>query len=304
MKIMQRVVVFSLSILMLPALVSCGKNEAYFDASGSFEATEVIVSAEAAGRILRFDADEGRQLKAGQIIGAIDDLQPRLKRDLLLTSRETAENRRPDIAVQMAALRQQLATARSEQLRMESLVQENAAVHKQLDDANAQVALLEHQVAALESSLQTSDRSITLELAALDIQIAQIDDQLAKCAIASPIDGTVLLKYAETGELAGIGKALFKVADIQDMRLRAYFTEAQLSTLQLGQKVAVFVDAGSDERRRYDGTLSWISDKSEFTPKTAQTRDERAALVYAVKVAVRNDGYLKIGMYGYLVLSE
>ncbi|MFH2113547.1 MAG: HlyD family efflux transporter periplasmic adaptor subunit [Spirochaetota bacterium] len=304
MKTLPRIAMFSLASLLLSVLVSCGQKEAYFDASGSFEATEVIVSAEAAGRILRFDADEGKQLKAGEIIGAIDNTQLRLKRELLLAARETAGNRRPDIAVQMAAQRQQLATARSEQLRMESLVQENAAVHKQLDDANAQVAVLERQLAAMESSLRTSDRGIDYELASLDIQIAQIDDQLAKCLIASPIDGTVLLKYAERGELAGAGKALFKVADMQDLRLRAYVTEAQLSTLRLGQTVSVFVDSGADGHRRYDGLLSWISDKAEFTPKTAQTRDERAALVYAVKVSVRNDGYLKIGMYGYLVLGE
>ena len=304
MKTIQRFVVPSLAAFLLSALVSCGDAQAYYDASGSFEATEVIVSAEAAGRILSLDAEEGSRLKAGQAIGAIDEVQPRLKRELLLAARMSAENKRPDIAVQLAVLRQQLANARSEQLRSENLVQENAAVRKQLDDAKAQVAVLERQLEALESTLRTSDRGIDLELSSLDLQIAQVEDQLAKCVILSPIDGIVLLKYAEAGEFAGIGKALFKVADTQDMRLRAYVTGAQLSSLRLGQKVAVYADSGTEGQRRYDGTLTWISEKSEFTPKTTQTRDERAALVYAVKVSVKNDGYLKIGMYGSLVMSE
>ena len=188
--------------------------------------------------------------------------------------------------------------AEYEKKRTENLLKENAATQKQIDDIDSQIAVLQKQLEAQISTLQRGNASVTEESSAYEIQVAQLEDQLNKCRISSPINGTVLAKYAETGELAISGKPLFKVADIQNMFLRAYITADQLSQLKLGDKVKVFSDLGDDDRREYEGVITWISDKSEFTPKTIQTRDERANLVYAIKIAVKNDGYLKIGMYG------
>jgi HlyD family secretion protein len=199
---------------------------------------------------------------------------------------------------QSAALRQQIATARGEQARFEKLVRENAATQKHLDDITAGLATLEKQLAAQTETLTSGNASLDGETQAMAAQLAQIEDQIAKSVVASPIDGVVLSKYAERGELAAVGRALFKVGDVTNIFLRVYITADQLTSLQLGQRVRVFADWGSDERREYEGTVSWISDKAEFTPRTIQTRDERANLVYTVKVAVTNDGYIKTGMYG------
>lgn len=292
-----------LSVLMA-TLAGCGGADNKYDASGTFESTEVIVSSEATGRILSFDSGEGQTLKAGEGVVRIDDLQLTLKRKQLLANIKGVESRRPDIAVQLAATRQQIMTAKTERSRIEKLLQADAANQKQLDDVNSQIATLEKQLAAQRLLLENSSRGVTEESSALDIQIAQIDDQISKCVVESPIDGTVLVKYAEKGELAVAGKALFKIADMNAMFLRAYITSAQLTKVKLGQDVTVFSDfGGKDFRsgkdfRTYPGKVVWISDKSEFTPKTIQTRDERDNLVYAVKIAVVNDGYLKIGMYG------
>lgn len=203
-----------------------------------------------------------------------------------------------DINKQIAATREQISKAEYEKKRTENLLKENAATQKQIDDIDSQIAVLQKQLEAQISTLQRGNASVTEESSAYEIQVAQLEDQLNKCRISSPINGTVLAKYAETGELAISGKPLFKVADIQNMFLRAYITADQLSQLKLGDKVKVFSDLGDDDRREYEGVITWISDKSEFTPKTIQTRDERANLVYAIKIAVKNDGYLKIGMYG------
>ena len=203
-----------------------------------------------------------------------------------------------DINKQIAATREQISKAEYEKKRTENLLKENAATQKQIDDIDSQIAVLQKQLEAQISTLQRGNASVTEESSAYEIQVAQLEDQLNKCRISSPINGTVLAKYAETGELAISGKPLFKVADIQNMFLRAYITADQLSQLKLGDKVKVFSDLGDDDRREYEGVITWISDKSEFTPKTIQTRDERANLGYAIKIAVKNDGYLKIGMYG------
>ena len=204
----------------------------------------------------------------------------------------------------MAAVEQQIETAKTEKKRIENLLKANAINQKQLDDVNAQIAVLEKQQTALKSTLELSTNSISGENEAVQIQIKQIDDQLAKCRIVSPLAGTVLTKYAEKGELASPGKALFKVADIQNIILRAYITNDQLSKLKIGQKVKVYSDSGESDSKEYEGTVSWISAKAEFTPKTIQTRDERANLVYALKIAVKNDGLLKIGMYGNVSLIK
>lgn len=291
----------SLSLLLLN---SCGGNKEKFDASGTFEAVEVIVSAEVSGRILLFDIREGQLIEAGQPAGVIDSTQPYLRKKQLEASIAALGSRRMDVSKQLGAARQQIASARHELQRFENLLQANAATQKQVDDLRAQVALLEKQLAAQQSTLNQTNESIDREAEALRLQVSQLEDQLDKCLIRSPGAGTVLVKYAQAGELAVPGKALFKMADTKQMFLRAYVTSSQLTRLQIGQKVQVLADFGEEETRPYEGTITWISEKSEFTPRTIQAREERDNLVYAIKVAVENDGYLKIGMYGNLVIGE
>jgi HlyD family secretion protein len=294
---------FAIGILPF-ALIACAKGEDDADASGTFEATEIIVSAEASGRILAFDASEGQTLKAGQALGAIDSAQLVLRRRQLLASKLSVESRRSDADLQLASIRQQIDTAKKEAARVSNLIAANAANRKQLDDIDAQIAALEKQETAQRTSIALGNQGVSAEGSSLDIQVAQLDDQIAKCDISSPIDGTVLVKYAEKGEFAVQGKALFKVADMEDLVLRAYVTASRLSRLKLAQDAKVLVDFGAKETKEYPGKVEWISDKAEFTPKTAQTKDERASLVYAIKIAVKNDGYLKIGMYGKVRLGE
>jgi len=282
---------------------ACTGKENEYDASGVFEATEVVVSARGMGELMRLDIREGQSIEAGEILGLIDTTQLYLRKEQLLGTLGAVDARRYNVERQLAGLRQQLATQRSEQQRFENLVRDNAATRKQLDDITAGVALLEKQLAAQTETLAGGNASIDGETRAMLAQIAQLDDQIAESVITSPIDGVVLSKYAERGELAAQGRALFKVADMTNIFLRVYITADQLTSLQLGQRVRVFADWGADERRGYEGTVSWISDRAEFTPKTIQTRDERANLVYAVKVAVANDGYIKSGMYGEIKLK-
>lgn len=286
------------SLFLLSCLVACGNGKSSYDATGTFETTEVLVSSEAAGKLLNFDVEEGTQLTAGKEVGLIDTIQLYLKKLQLQASMKSVESQRPDFNKQIATIKQQIATAEREKRRVENLLKAGAANRKQLDDWDAQIALLQRQLTAQMSSLQNSTNSLTEQGSSVGIQVAQIEDQLAKCHISSPINGTVLAKYAEAGELASIGKPLFKVADVEQMYLRAYITSGQLSQVKLGDKVTVFSDYGGGKRKEYPGVVTWISDRSEFTPKTILTKDERANLVYAVKIAVRNDGYLKIGMYG------
>ena len=291
------------ALILVPCallLASCGSRDEDADATGAFETREVVVSAEASGRILEFPVEEGASLDSGAFAASIDSVQPRLRKLQLLKSRGAVLARRPDMGKQIAAIEQQIATARTERARVARLLAADAANRKQLDDADAQIALLERQLDAQKSSLRTSDRGLSEESDALSVQAAQIDDQLAKCVVRNPLRGTVLEKYAEAGEFAVPGKPLYRVADLDRMILRAYVVAPQLSSLKIGQKVSVSAEMGAGEDREYEGTISWISDKAEFTPRTILTRDERENLVYAVKVAVRNDGFLKIGMYGSL----
>ena len=278
-------------------LVSCSNSDGDVDASGTFETTEVIVSTESMGKIMQLNVEEGQQLNFNQLVGYIDTTQLYLKKLQLVASKKALQSRRPDIQKQIAALEQQIETAKTERKRVENLVKAEASTTKQLDDANAQIKVLEKQLEATKSSLENTSNSILGDNEALQIQIEQIEDQLQKCYITSPISGVVLTKYAEQGELATPGKALFKIGDVTNMILRAYVTSDQLTQIALGQKVKVYADYGED-RKEYEGVVSWISSKSEFTPKTIQTRDERANLVYAVKINIKNDGLLKIGMYG------
>lgn len=282
----------------LLTFIACGNGKGDFDASGTFEATEVIVSSEANGKIMHFNLEEGDRLKAGQEVGYIDTVQLYLKKMQLMTSTKSIQSRRSDIAKQIAATKEQITKAETEKRRNENLLKSNAATQKQVDDIESQLAVLQKQLAAQISTLQSGNQSVTEESSAMEIQVAQIEDQLRKCRIISPITGTVLSKYAEVGELATQGKPLFKIADVDNMYLRAYIIADQLTQMKLGQEVKVFADYGEDGKHEYSGKVTWISDKAEFTPKTIQTRDERANLVYAIKIAVKNDGYLKIGMYG------
>ena len=290
------------AIGMMVSLVACKGGSGDYDASGVFETTEVTVSARGTGEIMRFDIEEGHQVEAGQAVGYIDTIQLHLKKEELLGSLMATDSRRYNVSRQIASLRQEIATQKRERLRYENLVREKAANQKQLDDINSGLAVLEKRLAAQVETLENSNRSVSGEVLMLEARIAQIEDQIAKCVITSPVRGTVLSKYAERGELAAQGRSLFKVGDLSDMYLRVYITAPQLTTLKVGQQVKVYADEGEDGRREYMGTVSWISDKAEFTPKTIQTRDERANLVYAVKVAVKNDGYIKKGMYGEMKL--
>lgn len=287
-----------LSLALISGFISCRKTDNDYDATGTFETTEVVVSAEGTGKILQLDVEEGTQLTENQVVGHIDSTQLYLRKLQLKANQQALQSRRPDVKKQIAALEQQIATAKTERKRVENLVKANASNTKQLDDVNAQIAVLEKQLAASKSTLETTNEGISGDNNALKIQVEQLDDQLKKCRITSPISGVVLVKYAEQGELATAGRAIFKIADTNNMILRAYVTGDLLTQLKIGQKVKVFADYGKKDSKEYEGTLNWISGKSEFTPKTIQTRDERANLVYAVKIAVKNDGLLKIGQYG------
>ena len=286
--------------LMLGALslASCGDKEKEYDATGTFEATEVTVSAEQNGKLLQLDVNEGDKIEQDKQVGLIDTVQLYLKARQIGATKLVYASQRPDMAKQVAATRQQLAKAREEYNRFAGLVKDGAANRKNLDDARSQVQVLERQLEAQLSSLHTSTNSLNAQMGTTDVQKLQVADQLRKCHITTPITGTVLEKYVEQGEFATVGKPLFKMADIDHMFLRAYITSAQLKSVKLGQTVKVFADYGNGEKREYQGKVTWISSKSEFTPKTILTDDERADLVYAVKIAVKNDGYVKIGMYG------
>lgn len=278
-------------------LVACGDKDNIFDATGTFEATEVTVSAEQTGKLLRFDVQEGGKVMAGAEVGCIDTVQLYLKARQIGAVRMVYQAQKPNTATQIAALRQQVAKAQQEVDRYTQLVKDGAANRKILDDSRSQLLVLQRQLAAQSATLGTSTRSLTAQMGTADVEKLQVVDQLRKCHIASPISGFVLEKYAESGEFAVIGKPLFKVADTERLFLRAYITSRQLQQVRLGQRVTVFADYGN-EKRSYPGIIAWIASKSEFTPKTILTDDERADLVYAMKVAVKNDGKIKIGMYG------
>ena len=266
---------------VLMTVTSCKDTDGTNDASGTFEATEVMVSSEASGRILALNVHEGGVLTAGQDCGLVDTLQLYLQKRQLEAGVAAALSRRRDVETQTAYIKEQIEVNRRE-----------------ADRVRNPIKLLETQLAATEADIAQNNTIAEAEAASYRAQIAQVEESLRRCRISSPIDGTVLVKYAEAGELTAAGKPLFKIADLSRMNLRAYITASQLTAIKVGQKVRVFADSGEDGVREYEGTVSWISDQSEFTPKTIQTRDERANLVYAIKVSFVNDGYVKIGMYG------
>lgn len=276
---------------------ACNDERNKFDASGTFEAEETIISAEASGTLLQFDLEEGQALKKNQLVGYIDSTQLYLKKEQLHSQIKSILSQRPDIATQVASLEVQLHSAQREQVRISNLVKAGAATQKQLDDITTQADMIRRQLTAQRSSLGITTESITQQAAPLEIQIQQTEDLLNKCRIVNPFDGTVLTKYVEESEMVNPGKPLYKVADLSHVTLRAYITGDQLPDIKLNQKVTVLTDAG-DKYTEREGTITWISDKAEFTPKTILTKKERANLVYAIKIQVPNDGSLKLGMYG------
>lgn len=285
-------------VLITTILFSCSNGNGDFDATGTFESEEVIVSSEAMGKLLTFDVEEGMILKQNQVVGLVDTTQLYLKKKQLESTIRSVLSKQPDIPTQLAAIQEQIATAEREKKRIENLVKSDAATTKQLDDINSQLDVLNKQYDATKSSLTITRQGIRSETLPLIAQVEQIQDQINKSIIINPIDGTVLTRYSKQNEITSNGKALYKIADLSEMILRAYINGDQLGQVKIDQKVKVFVDKGDGEQKELEGEIYWISSKAEFTPKTIQTKDERANLVYAIKVRVKNDGYLKIGMYG------
>lgn len=311
--------------LLLFAAFSCKKNNDDYDATGTFESDELMVVAEANGEILELKLEEGQTLTENQQVGIIDGKGVELQKEQILASIDAIEDKTnsatPQIQVlqsqfqsqnaQIAVLQEQLQTAIRERNRTSNLVKANAATKKQLDDANSQVAIVQKQIAAAKTQLQTLNQQIASTKEQISIQnrgilseknptekkVAQIDEQLKHNIISSPINGTVLTQYMYKGEFATMGKPIYKIANLNDMILRAYLTGDQLSKVKIGQSVKILVDGGDDATKEIPGKIEWISQKAEFTPKTIQTQDERANLVYATKIRVKNDGLLKIGMY-------
>jgi HlyD family secretion protein len=289
-----------ISAASLLILTSCKNEKKEFDASGSFEAEETIISSEASGTIKQLSIEEGQTLKAGQYIGYIDSTQLYLKKKQLEAQISAVLSKKPNVSVQLASLQEQLKTAEKEQKRIANLVKADAATTKQLDDINGSIEVIKKQIEAQRSSLDISSEGIGKETLPLGIQIEQVNDQLKKCSIINSVNGTVLTKYANVNEAAVQGKPLYKIADLSTIILRAYITGDQLAQLKLNQTVEVHTDDGNGGFKQTEGVVTWINDKAEFTPKTIQTKDERANMVYAIKIKVKNDGTYKIGMYGEL----
>ena len=288
-----------IGILLLAAIiVSCNNKNDLYDASGTFESTEIIVSSQANGQLVQFAVDEGDTLNAGAAVGYVDSTQLHLTKLQQLENQKAILAGRPDVQSQIHATQKQIDNTLLDKQRIENLVKGNVATQKQLDDVNSKLAVLQAQLAAQKSALNNTTTTLNEQGNAVTAQLALINNQPKKCVIVNPINGTVLASYANTSEVTAMGKPLYKIADMSVMELKAYITGDQFAKVKLGQKVKVLVDDGSSKYRTYEGEVDWISNKSEFTPKTIQTKNERANLVYAIKIKVKNDGYIKIGMYG------
>lgn len=279
-------------------LYACGNRGTDYDASGIFETTEIIVSAQSQGELIEFNAEEGKQVKAGEYLGFVDTLQLSLKKKQLCATLSATGSKWLDEKRQLASIKQQITNLQREKKRFSDLLKADAATEKQVDEINYQIEVLKQQLSAAEEQISSNNKSLDGQSSSIEAQLAQIENQIENSIISSPSDGTVLTKYAEPGEYVLPGRALFKVGNLENMKLRVYITGDQLTSLKIGQKVKVYADRGKDENAEYEGIVSWISDEAEFTPKTIQTRDERANLVYAVKIDVKNDGLIKRGMYG------
>lgn len=278
-------------------MVACG-NRNTFDATGTFEAVTVTISAQSTGRIVSFNAAEGDKLNAGDAVCSIDSTALLLQRNTLLQQQKALLAGKPDQARQLAALKEQIAKQHKEIARLQALTADNAVPLKQLEDAQSNLAILQSQYDAMLSSLSKSSASIDGNVAVITTQLDQVDYNIEQCNVTTPVAGTVLAQYARTGEFVSAGKPLVKIADTDNMYMRAYVTSDQLSAITIGRKVKVWADFGADERYPYEGTVTWIASESEFTPKNIQTKNSRANLVYAVKIAVKGDDRLKIGLYG------
>jgi membrane fusion protein YbhG len=299
------------------SIVACNNNKHEFDASGTFEVEETIVSSEIPGKILSFNIQEGDTIAKNKIVGQIDAENLSLQKEQVEASIQALGEKTADVSPQVKLLQKQLAVQQSqlqnllrEKARFENLLKQDAATGKQVDDLNAQVdvagkqiAVTQQQINVQRNSVATQNRGIMSQGKPLEKQVAEINDKIQKANIVNPIPGTVITKYAEEGEMTSAGKALYEIADLSEMTLRAYISGTQLSQVRLNQPVKVFVDSGAESYKELKGVITWISDKAEFTPKTIQTKDERANLVYAIKIKVKNDGYLKIGMYGEVVFK-
>ncbi|MEZ4968479.1 MAG: HlyD family efflux transporter periplasmic adaptor subunit [Flavobacteriaceae bacterium] len=285
--------------LAISLLASCSGNVDKADGYGNFEATEITISAEANGKILFLDAEEGNVLGQDKVVGVIDTVPLSLKRDQLLASKNTIFSKSRNVLSQREVLREQLKVAQNDRTRIANLLLAKAATDKQLDDINGQINIIQEQIKSVESQ----NLPIINEVKSIEIQIRQVEDQINKSIIQNPVRGTVLVKYAKPNEITTFGKPLYKIANLEDMILRVYISENQLSILKIGQEVNVKIDVG-DDMKSYPGEISWISDSAEFTPKIIQTKEERVNLVYAVRVKVKNDGSLKIGMPGEMWISK
>ncbi len=294
------------------SFIACNNNKHQSDASGTFEVDEVVVSSEATGKILSLNIREGDTISKGEIVGEIDTINLALQKQQIEASIQSLDEKTINVAPQVDLLKKQLAVQQSqlqnllhEKKRFENLLNQDAATGKQVDDINAkadlakkQIAVTQQQINVQRNNISTQNKSIMSEKNPLEKNVAQINEQIKKSNIVNPVSGTVITKYAEAGELTTTGKALYSIADLSEMTLRAYVSETQLSQIKSNQNVKVLIDNGNDGYKEMNGIITWISDKAEFTPKTIQTKDERANLVYAIKIKVKNDGYLKIGMYG------
>lgn len=284
-------------------LVACNRNGDKADAYGQFEANETLVSAEVSGKLLQFVADDGVKLEKGQSAGLVDTTQLFLKKGQLKASMEALKARMPNVAIQVKVYDEQIAAAERDLKRSKKLLEDKAATQKQVDDLESRVGVLKSQRSAALSNLNDQNRSLVSELSSLEFQLAQVQDQLDKSAILNPTSGMVLSSYAEPGELVQMGKPLYRIANLDELTLRAYISEEQLTQVKLGQTVDVRVDKPEGEYESLEGKVKWISDEAEFTPKVIQTKEDRVNLVYAIKVAVKNDGQLKIGMPGEVLLK-
>ncbi|QNK78455.1 HlyD family efflux transporter periplasmic adaptor subunit [Winogradskyella sp. PAMC22761] len=285
--------------LLVISLFSCGKDNGKADGYGNFEATEITISAENNGKLMQFNLDEGDMLQKEQFIGYIDTIPLALKREQLAVSKAVITSKSKGVLSQIAVLNSKLKTANTNKTRVVNLIKENAGTQKQLDDITGEMDVIKNQI----RSVEIQNAPVVNELKSIDVQLKQIDDQIQKSKIINPTHGTVLTKYAEPNEITAFGKPLYKIADLTTMQLRVYISETQLANLKIGQEVTVKID-DADTMKSYKGTISWIASEAEFTPKIIQTKEERVALVYAVKVDVENDGRLKIGMPAELWISE
>lgn len=289
---------FFVILILLPALFACKDSKGEYDASGRFEATELIISSEANGKVMELWAEEGDRIESGSVLGYIDTIQLSLQKRRLLVGNQAVRARRADVSKQIAVLKQQITNLEVERERAQKLVKADAGNRKTLEDIEAQIHTLQRQIEAQRSALESGNLSADKEGAAIEIQVAQTEDLIRKSLIVAPISGIISVKYVNRGEFRGVGQPLLKLADLDNLILRAYVSAKDLSGIKVGDEAAVFTGFDDETKKEYAGVVSWISQEAEFTPKNIQSREQRSNLVYAVKISVKNDGYIKMGMYG------